>query len=517
MKTMFKALWISSMVLFAGCVGLVEDSRGVDDGSWQTHKPCTDYHTCCPPKDLRCEAADPDTNAVCTCDSLWRCNKELSKCDGQIPTPAGGGSWDCSWSEKRYECRRPGSSGYGPPGGGGWTCRYGDIEFAWICTREPPNPSNDPGGASSWRCRVDGVGKKLFCVRKIESSPPSAKENCGNGVDDDNDGLIDCKDLECPPCPPPAKEICGNGVDDDNDGLIDCKDADCPPCPPTCTSPKVDPCSIPNCNKFMGYKNEYNKCIGSNLKNCTGDQLKAWCSRRFSTPGPGSHWYTIHEAWVKQRCSGKISYANDTYSCVDTQKCVEYKCVTPLVLTFDAGHVSYQAGGRCSAAFDLSAAQDGSATRTDWPSAKTPWLVMDRDGDGAITSGRELFGSATLVQGKTARHGFEALAALDHNGDGVIDARDPAFARLRLWFDQDGDRRSNVAELRSLRAASVVSLSLNFADTWICDARGNCEGQRAAFSWRDSRGRKRVGEVVDVHLSVSPSNPPSNPHSDISR
>jgi len=44
-------------------------------------------------------------------------------------------------------------------------------------------------------------------------------EICGNGKDDDGDGLID------EDCPPPAEEICGNGKDDDDDGLID---EDCP-------------------------------------------------------------------------------------------------------------------------------------------------------------------------------------------------------------------------------------------------------------------------------------------------
>lgn len=53
-------------------------------------------------------------------------------------------------------------------------------------------------------------------------------ENCGNGKDDDNDGLIDCQDPDCslfPVCQ--IESDCGNGIDDDGDGFIDYYDGDC--------------------------------------------------------------------------------------------------------------------------------------------------------------------------------------------------------------------------------------------------------------------------------------------------
>jgi MYXO-CTERM domain-containing protein len=56
-----------------------------------------------------------------------------------------------------------------------------------------------------------------------------ASEDCGNGLDDDGDGLVDCADPDCataPSCTAPP-ELCGNGVDDDGDGAIDCADPDC--------------------------------------------------------------------------------------------------------------------------------------------------------------------------------------------------------------------------------------------------------------------------------------------------
>jgi hypothetical protein len=56
------------------------------------------------------------------------------------------------------------------------------------------------------------------------------KETCTNGIDDDGNGLIDCKDPACfgdKACSAPGREICNNNLDDDNDGLVDCADPDC--------------------------------------------------------------------------------------------------------------------------------------------------------------------------------------------------------------------------------------------------------------------------------------------------
>jgi hypothetical protein len=121
-------------------------------------------------------------------------------------------------------------------------------------------------------------------------------------------------------------------------------------------------------------------------------------------------------------------------------------CVTPLVVAFEPVELQ-----PATARF---AFQPGRPMTTAWPSAATPWIALDRDGDGKITSGAELFGDST----GDARDGFEALAQLDANRDGVIDRDDPAFAKLVLWRD-DGDRLSQPHELRPL-AAELDAISL---------------------------------------------------------
>jgi hypothetical protein len=138
---------------------------------------------------------------------------------------------------------------------------------------------------------------------------------------------------------------------------------------------------------------------------------------------------------------------------------------------------------------------------TDWISPATPWLALDRDGDGRIDDGSELFGSMTrLSEGHIAQNGFEALRALDSNHDGRITPADALWSRLRLWSDTNQDRFSQRSELRPLSSRGIEALELDFAITPRCDARGNCEVEQAGF-WYRADGRLHRGKVIDVHLA----------------
>lgn len=155
---------------------------------------------------------------------------------------------------------------------------------------------------------------------------------------------------------------------------------------------------------------------------------------------------------------------------------------TPLVIAFANQPVEFVADGAY-----------------DWPTSSTPWLALDRDGNGTIDGESELFGSSTvLADGYRATNGFIALAELDDNHDGRIDAADPAFAKLQLWADADRDRHGSVGELTAA-STSLVSISLENHVDLRCDTRGNCEGERATIVWRNGDGMHK-GAVVDVYL-----------------
>lgn len=172
---------------------------------------------------------------------------------------------------------------------------------------------------------------------------------------------------------------------------------------------------------------------------------------------------------------------------------------TPIVLAFGGDDERVMFESSATGAFDLAGV--GVCAMTDWPSAKTPWLAYDRNGNGRIDDGSELFGSMiVLATGARARNGFEALAELDSDGDRRITRNDAAFSKLVLWSDADLDRLSSQAELRTLESAGVVSIDVAYATATRCDARGNCERERAAFEFAAASGETRRGAAIDVHL-----------------
>jgi hypothetical protein len=184
------------------------------------------------------------------------------------------------------------------------------------------------------------------------------------------------------------------------------------------------------------------------------------------------------------------------------QPCATYfdqsPCNTPLVLSFDGAPVEYLTDARH--AFDVNGAR---SQVTDWPSARTPWLAIDRDGNGRIDDGAELFGSMTVLSsGHRAPNGFAALRELDADGDGRITPADPGFAKLLVWADRDGDRVSSATEMATAASWELLSIDLDYTSEPRCDAHGNCEVERASFRWRDARGVVRTGAVVDVHLAA---------------
>jgi hypothetical protein len=200
-------------------------------------------------------------------------------------------------------------------------------------------------------------------------------------------------------------------------------------------------------------------------------------------------------------CVGEPSSSGGVAMCLLEQGCTtawDKSCEpTPLVLSFDGAPVAYRRDHE--RAFDLGGAR---GLATDWPTAATPWLALDRDGSGAIEDGSELFGSMTpLPCGRRAVNGFDALRALDTNGDGQITRADADFSRLVVWSDRDGDRRSSPGELATLASLGVVSIDLAYTEERRCDVRGNCEVERAKFRFVGSDGAEHVGAIVDVHLA----------------
>ncbi|MFZ2268471.1 MAG: VCBS repeat-containing protein [Azonexus sp.] len=121
----------------------------------------------------------------------------------------------------------------------------------------------------------------------------------------------------------------------------------------------------------------------------------------------------------------------------------------PLVLNF-AGHAAQLTDQRF--AFDLDA--DGNAEQINFVKPGSGFLVFDRNQDGVVNNGSELFGP---ISGD----GFSELAALDADQNGWIDENDATFSRLQVWSrDSTGNN-----QLQSLTAAGIGAIALSQVGT----------------------------------------------------
>lgn len=172
----------------------------------------------------------------------------------------------------------------------------------------------------------------------------------------------------------------------------------------------------------------------------------------------------------------------------------------PLALDLDGDGIETR-GADGQVVFDLDA--DGLKTGTGWIRPDDGLLVLDRNQNGVIDDGRELFGDQTVLSdGNLARDGFEALADLDSNKDGQFDANDAQYGAVRIWRDlnQDGISQSN--ELLTMVQADIASINLDAAPADTNDGNNNNIVATSSFE-RISGGNGQLG-AASFQFDVNP-------------
>ena len=140
---------------------------------------------------------------------------------------------------------------------------------------------------------------------------------------------------------------------------------------------------------------------------------------------------------------------------------------------------------------------DGSLDRVGWTRAESEdaFLALDRNGNGRIDDGRELFGNYTPahpgLRSFTAANGFEALRFLEGPSYGPaernesLNVRDSAYGKLVLWTDRNHNGLSEPDELQPVSAAGLLEIGTDYKTARRRDAFGNEFRQRAKVRWQD--------------------------------
>lgn len=158
---------------------------------------------------------------------------------------------------------------------------------------------------------------------------------------------------------------------------------------------------------------------------------------------------------------------------------------------------------------------DGHPIPIAWtaPNSGNAFLALDRNHNGTIDSGKELFGNYTQQPASSDPNGFIALAQFDlpangGNDDGVIDKNDAVFSQLVLWIDDNHDGISQPNELHSLSSLGLYSISLKYRESRKTDEFGNEFRDKAALNVDGATGESTDGHwAYDVFFRVlEPSN-----------
>ncbi len=135
------------------------------------------------------------------------------------------------------------------------------------------------------------------------------------------------------------------------------------------------------------------------------------------------------------------------------------------------------------------------AEKTAWIGTEDGFLALDKNNNGIIDNGGELFGDEFIMDnGVVSSTGFDALASLDSNGDNVINSDDTRYAELLVWIDANHNGNTDSGELKTLAEQGISEISLDYTEESNVDtATGTMQAEYSTAICNDG-AVKRVGE-----------------------
>ena len=110
-------------------------------------------------------------------------------------------------------------------------------------------------------------------------------------------------------------------------------------------------------------------------------------------------------------------------------------------------------GAAKTVAFDVD--DSGYLKNTAWLNNNDGFLFLDRNLNGQIDGGSELFSNSVVSLGE---RGLKGMRWVDSNYDGSISALDPVWNELKVWQDGDGDGAADAGETQTLSQLGITAL-----------------------------------------------------------
>ncbi|HEX8306932.1 MAG TPA: hypothetical protein VF645_00760 [Allosphingosinicella sp.] len=178
-----------------------------------------------------------------------------------------------------------------------------------------------------------------------------------------------------------------------------------------------------------------------------------------------------------------------------------------IILDMDGDGNELVPASASSAGFDMDG--DGKPDDTSWFGSGDAILFLDRDGNGTVTDASEI---AFVGDFENARSSLDGLKAFDTDKDGKLSSADSDFGKFGLWQDRNGDGAATAAEITTLAASGVLSLSLAGTPTNVPAAAGEAV---ALATGHFTRTDGTQGMLADSALSYFPSAAGTNARIDL--